>query len=202
MRIGNLVRSATLGAVLIAGGATGFHAYFGSATSFAQTQKSTDTETTTLSRDKLRYAISLSDAFKEITKTVTPAVVNIRVTGHADAADTTGDDGQGEMQIPDELRKFFEQRGGRQAPHTPAPRGQQRQRMGEGSGVIVREDGYIITNNHVVEGADELTVKLADDREYPGTVLGTDPDSDLAVVKIEASHLTPAKFGDSDTLEP
>src|SRR5262245_56094089 len=91
MRIGNLARSATLGAVLIAGGAAGFHAYFGGQTSYAQTQKSTDTDTTTtLTKDQLRYAVSLSDAFKEITKTVTPAVVNIRSTQHMDAS--TGDD--------------------------------------------------------------------------------------------------------------
>jgi serine protease Do len=78
---------------------------------------------------------------------------------------------------------------------TPSPR------SGEGSGVIIREDGYIVTNNHVVDGATDITVMLDDDREYPATVIGTDPETDLAVVKIEASGLVPVQYGDSDAIE-
>jgi serine protease Do len=69
-----------------------------------------------------------------------------------------------------------------------------------GSGVIYSEDGYIITNNHVVEGADKVRVQLYDGTEYDATVIGTDEQSDLAVIKIEATGLTAAEFGDSDDL--
>ena len=73
--------------------------------------------------------------------------------------------------------------------------------QGLGSGVIVdSEKGYIITNNHVVEGADELKVALGDKREFDGKVIGTDPQTDVAVVKIEGTSLPAAKLGDSDTI--
>ncbi|MGR3220179.1 MAG: Do family serine endopeptidase [Candidatus Anammoxibacter sp.] len=71
---------------------------------------------------------------------------------------------------------------------------------GLGTGVIVDEKGYILTNNHVVEGADEIKVILGDKREFVGTVVGTDPQSDIAVIKIEGSDLTAASLGDSDEL--
>lgn len=73
--------------------------------------------------------------------------------------------------------------------------------QGLGSGVIIdSEKGYIITNNHVVEDADELKVALGDKREFDGKVIGTDPQTDVAVVKIEGSNLPSAKLGDSDTI--
>jgi serine protease Do len=70
-----------------------------------------------------------------------------------------------------------------------------------GSGVIVSPDGYIITNNHVVEGANELTVTLPDKRDFKGKVVGTDPKTDLAVVKIDASGLPHVRWGDSSKLQ-
>lgn len=72
---------------------------------------------------------------------------------------------------------------------------------GTGSGVIYDKAGYIATNNHVVEGASEIIVSLADGRSVKGKVLGADPATDLAVVKIDAKDLTVAEFGDSDTLQ-
>ena len=71
---------------------------------------------------------------------------------------------------------------------------------GLGSGVIVSRDGYIITNNHVVEGADELSVLLPDDREYPATLIGSDPKTDIAVIKIDAQNLPIVTLADSDKL--
>jgi Do/DeqQ family serine protease len=70
----------------------------------------------------------------------------------------------------------------------------------EGSGFIVRADGYIFTNFHVVEGADQIEVKLKDGREFPGRVIGTDERTDIAVIKIEASNLPVVQLGDSDAL--
>ncbi|MFY7851451.1 MAG: S1C family serine protease, partial [Brevundimonas sp.] len=69
---------------------------------------------------------------------------------------------------------------------------------GLGSGVIVSPDGYILTNNHVIEGADELKVTLADDRDFPARIVGTDPKTDVAVLKIEAEGLPVLTLADSD----
>ena len=85
-------------------------------------------------------------------------------------------------------------------------RGQQRQiqtqpRVGFGSGVIISKDGYIVTNNHVVEGADEITVKLNDERELKGRIIGTDPDTDLALLKIEGDDFPTIPVGNSDNLK-
>lgn len=85
-------------------------------------------------------------------------------------------------------------------------RGQQRQiqtqpRVGFGSGVIISKDGYIVTNNHVVEGADEITVKLNDERELKGRVIGTDPDTDLALLKVEGDDFPTIPVGNSDDLK-
>ena len=76
----------------------------------------------------------------------------------------------------------------------------ERKEEGLGSGVIISPDGYILTNNHVVEGADELKVGLPDDREYIAKVIGSDPKTDIAVIKIEADHLPTLTLADSDKL--
>lgn len=84
--------------------------------------------------------------------------------------------------------------------------GQQRQvqtpeRVGVGSGVIISKDGYIVTNNHVIDGADVISVRLNDGREYKGRVIGSDPSTDLALVKIEADELPTIPVGDSEALK-
>lgn len=73
--------------------------------------------------------------------------------------------------------------------------------QGTGSGIIYRQDGYIITNQHVIDGATELLVTLHDGTEYKGRVIGQDTKTDLAVIKVEANNLPAAKFGDSDDLQ-
>lgn len=73
--------------------------------------------------------------------------------------------------------------------------------QGAGSGVIISEDGYIVTNNHVIDGASTISVTTTDGTSYDASVIGADSDSDLAVIKIDASGLTPATYGDSDSLE-
>ena len=73
-------------------------------------------------------------------------------------------------------------------------------RVGFGSGVIISKDGYIVTNNHVIDGADEIIVKLNDNREFKGRMIGTDPNSDLALVKIEGDDFPTIPVGDSDAL--
>lgn len=77
----------------------------------------------------------------------------------------------------------------------------ERQKQGSGSGVIISSDGYIITNNHVVEGADSISVTLNDKRSFIGKIVGSDPSTDIALIKIEASGLQPVSFGDSENLK-
>lgn len=77
---------------------------------------------------------------------------------------------------------------------------QQREQKGSGSGVIIRPDGYIVTNNHVVANATKVEVTLNNNEKYPATVIGTDPATDIALIKIEAENLPTVPFGDSDNL--
>lgn len=94
------------------------------------------------------------------------------------------------QQIPDFLRQFY----GRNLPD------REMKQNGLGSGVIISADGFILTNNHVVEEADELKVALSDDREYTARLVGTDPKTDIAVIKIEATGLPHVTLADSDRL--
>ena len=77
---------------------------------------------------------------------------------------------------------------------------QQREKVGSGSGVIIREDGYIVTNNHVIDGATKIEVTLNNNQKYPATLVGTDPATDVALLKIEAEGLPYIPFADSDKL--
>ncbi|MGH9502855.1 MAG: DegQ family serine endoprotease [Terriglobales bacterium] len=92
---------------------------------------------------------------------------------------------------------FFQQFFGGQAPRGP----QQERERGLGSGVIVSPDGYILTNNHVIDKATDIKVILADKRQFPGKVVGADPKTDIAVVKIEATGLPTITLGDSSKLQ-
>jgi len=92
---------------------------------------------------------------------------------------------------------FFQQFFGGQFPQQP----QQQREMGLGSGVIVSQDGYILTNNHVVAKGTDIKVMLADKRQFPGKVIGTDPQTDIAVVKIDATGLPTLTLGDSAKLQ-
>ncbi|HYH03681.1 MAG TPA: trypsin-like peptidase domain-containing protein [Bacillota bacterium] len=79
---------------------------------------------------------------------------------------------------------------------------QKQEQRGTGSGFIIKPNGYILTNEHVVRGAQKLTVTLFGGKKFPGKVVGTDPETDLAVVKIDAKNLPSVEFGNSDQLEP
>jgi serine protease Do len=132
--------------------------------------------------------------FVAVSKAATPAVVNIATTRVV-----KGDDGGGAPMNPffedPFFRRFFGDEFYRQF---EAPR--QRKEQSLGSGVIV-DGGYIVTNNHVVAKADEIKVVLSDKREFKGTLVGTDPKSDLAVIKVAASDLPTIPWGDSTRLE-
>ncbi len=124
-----------------------------------------------------------------------PAIVNVRASTNPKTnpqAQMPGPDQQEE--IPEIFRRFF----------GPIPRGQQPggERQSAGSGFIVSADGYILTNNHVVDGADQVTVRLSDRRELDARVIGTDEQTDIALLKIEANNLPVVSIGDSTQLKP
>lgn len=117
------------------------------------------------------------------------AVVHIKSTQLAKSQAQQG----GEMDI---FEYFFGGRGGGQRQQAQA-----QPRVGFGSGVIISKDGYIVTNNHVIDGADEISVKLNDNREFKGRIIGTDPSTDLALIKVEENDLPTIPVGDSDALK-
>ena len=129
-----------------------------------------------------------------------PAVVNIRVTQFGERARPRDGEQQGapgQEEIPEFFRRFFD------IPGNPGGRGYgQPDRQGAGSGFIFEAEGYIITNHHVVDGADQILVRLADRREFEAELIGSDPLSDIALLKIDADNLPTLKLGDSDSLRP
>ena len=144
-------------------------------------------------------AQSLPD-FSGLVEQVGPAVVGIRTTEQARA-------GRGGPEIDEDMLEFF-RRFGIPIPNRPGPRaappgpdaGEPQQR-GVGSGFILSADGYVMTNAHVVEGADEVWVTLADKREFKARIIGTDKRSDVALVKIEATGLPVVRLGDVNKLK-
>lgn len=138
----------------------------------------------------LKEATSLSTAFRQAAEVISPSVVSIT----SEKKVSIGSRLRG-SQIPDEFRRFFgDDFGG--FFENPGPRGGVQK--GFGTGFIVREDGYILTNNHVVDGADKVTVRLEDETEYTAEVVGTDARTDLAVLRVNASRLPAAHLGTSD----
>src|SRR5690606_6174969 len=121
--------------------------------------------------------------FTQAAAAVAPAVVHIITTYESSAG------GQQQISPFDMFEEFF----GR--PGTPQRRGPAR---ASGSGVIISPDGYIVTNNHVVEDADKIEVELTDKRRMEAKLIGRDPNTDLALIKISAKDLPVVKFGDSD----
>jgi serine protease Do len=125
--------------------------------------------------------------FSYAAEAATPMVVHIRTTMTRTVR---------QQQVPDIFRDFFgDDFGGMQ------PRQRRQQGQASGSGVIISKDGYIVTNNHVVQDADEVEVLMTDKRSFKAKVIGTDPLTDLAVIKVEANNLPAITLGDSDALK-
>jgi serine protease Do len=128
-----------------------------------------------------RPLAELSDAFAAVAEHVRPSVVFVKSQRRQTARNN--------IRIPQGFEPYFQQ-----------PRGNQpRIERGSGSGFIVSEDGYILTNNHVVAGAQKVTVQMLDGRVYDANVVGTDTTTDIAVIKIDAKGLSPAALGKSST---
>jgi serine protease Do len=139
--------------------------------------------------------------FANLVEQAAPGVVNISTTHTVERGQAF--EGFGGQDIPDIFRHFFGDRfpGGPGGPGGPLPGpgpGQERQSLG--SGFIISEDGYILTSAHVVEGADEILVRLADRREMAAELVGADTQTDVAVLKVDAEDLPTLPTGDSDQL--
>lgn len=133
-------------------------------------------------------------AFRSVAKKVSPAVVFIKVEKEVTQQGISGNPFGDEF-----LRRFFGQIPQHRSPHQQAPK---RRSIGQGSGFIISSDGYIMTNNHVVSDADKVSVQLLDGREFDAKIIGTDPPTDVAVIKIDAKEKLPyLPLGDSDKLE-
>lgn len=148
----------------------------------------------------------LSDAFATVAARVKPSVVYItsRIDAQPVANRSMRQRGQHQQQTPDLDQippEFREMLKGMMQGQGGAPQGDDAPRGGgiaSGSGFIVSTDGYILTNNHVVDGASEVRVRLLDRREFKAKVVGRDPNTDVAVIKIDANNLTAAPLGNSE----
>jgi serine protease Do len=139
-----------------------------------------------------QLAVASLPDFARIVETRSPAVVKIIAEVKAPARSAIDQmEGLEDLeQLPDALRRFFQYR------NPPAPRG-----GGTGSGFIITEDGYVVTNHHVVEGADSVIVRLSDRREFDAEVIGTDQRSDLALLRVDADGLPFLRLGKSQDLK-
>lgn len=131
--------------------------------------------------------------FSFASQKATAAVVHIKSTLKAERTVS-------QMEVPDELKEFF---GGRNPFGQDAPQGRGRgeKPQASGSGVIINPDGYIVTNNHVIQGAESLEVTLADKRTFKAKVIGSDPNTDIALIQIEAKNLPALSFGSSENVK-
>ncbi|MAS23966.1 MAG: serine peptidase [Oceanospirillaceae bacterium] len=132
--------------------------------------------------------------FRDLVKETSPAVVNISTVQHIEAAGFQQRYGL-PQDVPEIFRHFFGGPGGQQG----APGEEERASLG--SGFIISDDGYILTNNHVVKDADEIVVRLNDRRELDAKLIGADESSDLALLKVEAKDLPTVELGNSDKLD-
>jgi serine protease Do len=148
--------------------------------------------------------VALDNAVEAVAARVTPAVVNVSVTSRASADDGDGDgqsNGVPQGAIPPEFQWFFGPQGrGQGQGHMMKPPAQVEH--GIGSGIIVSPEGYIVTNDHVVDGATQIRVTLNDRRVFPARLVGVDKLNDIAVIRIDAKNLTSIAWGDSTKLHP
>ena len=139
-------------------------------------------------------------AFASVAQKVAPAVVHVRV--EKKAQNVQGGYGQNPFDFFNDpfFERFFGP-GFRHPQHPGRDNPRPRMQQGAGSGFIISADGYILTNNHVVAGADTITVRLDNKKEYPAKIIGSDQQSDVAVIKIEATRLPFVPLGDSDAID-
>jgi len=154
--------------------------------------------TAPLDDNKIEALLSLDKAMETVAARVTPAIVNVAVTAKVDQKKVMMQQGMPEG-LPDDMQQFFQRQFGGRGQTVPQ---QPQFQHGIGSGVIISPDGYIITNNHVVADATDIKVTMSDRRILSAKLIGTDPLTDLAVIKIEGSNFPNVPLGDSSQLHP
>ena len=140
-------------------------------------------------------ARQLNQAFIEVADKASPSVVVVSVAHKPDYSESNMQENPLWEWLPREFRRQMEERS---RPRSETQRNRPPVFSGQGSGIVIREDGYILTNGHVVEGADKIKVRLQDGKEYDAEVRGVDTQSDVAVLKVDAKGLPAARFADSD----
>jgi len=158
-----------------------------------------------LDTNSVSALLTLDHEMETLAARVTPAVVNITVVSKP--ASQPADGGDADSDSGPDMQQFFAPFGGNPFQGTPFGhqfRGMPQQRVehGLGSGVIISPDGYIVTNNHVVEGARDIRVTMSNHEILPAKLIGTDPLTDLAVIKIKGGDLPSVPWGDSSKLRP
>ena len=151
---------------------------------------------TPLDDNSVGALLSLDQAMETLAARVTPAVVNVAVTSHAKSEMAGGEMPQLPEGIPPMFGPFFNQ------PGRQHQQQQQQVEHGIGSGVLISPDGYIVTNNHVIDGAVDIRVTLKDRRIMRARLIGADPLTDLAVIKVDGTNLPNAPWGNSTSLRP
>lgn len=162
------------------------------ATPVSNTATLSATASSSATQSDISAAQQLSNAFASVSEQVNPSVVMIFTETNIKAPKQMFDQSPfGQFFGDDFFKRFFEM---------PNPRGGSYKQQGLGSGVIVNENGTILTNNHVVDNTDQIKVRLMDGREFTAKVKGTDSQTDIAVITIDAKNLNPIKIGNSDII--
>ncbi|MCC6488324.1 MAG: DegQ family serine endoprotease [Candidatus Hydrogenedentes bacterium] len=183
------IKSIVFLAIVAVGLAAGFPAVFSNPPAHAQDGTA----------ESIATLNNLSDAFVKISADSSAAVVSIRVKKDFNAGPRPIGNGQG-LSPEDFFERFFGPGfRGYGGPDSPAPGGVPVP-YGEGTGFVLSEDGYVVTNHHVIDGADEVEVRLPDGREFDAEVVGTDPQTEVALIKVDASGLPTLKLGDSNNV--
>lgn len=152
--------------------------------------RSVATESPTERNPATGIAAALNETFVSLAERVKPGVVRIEVRAEGRA----GPSSSPQFELPEPFRRFFDIPDLEQMPRDPMPR------IGGGTGFLVSDDGYIVTNHHVVADADEITVWLENRYSYEAELVGSDPTTDVAVIRIDGEHLPALNWGSSDDL--
>jgi Do/DeqQ family serine protease len=183
-------------AVLLIAGAT-WHGFAADSTSNAAGSQTVAAQT---APPISRAAIGGRDSYADIVKVVAPAVVTVRTEGRAHVAPTDFDGGGDDQDQNQEFfRRFFGPQFDQGQNGHRAPRSFKQRALG--SGVVITNDGYILTNDHVIDDADDVQIEFTDGKTYKAKVVGADKPSDLALLKIEATSLPTVAIGNSDAVQ-
>jgi serine protease Do len=156
-------------------------------------------------KKEMMEAKEVSNAIADVAAEVKPAVVNIKVVRKTSASSNTEEWFENSPFGGEFFRHFFNTPRSEERFHMPGKerhnfRPHEFRQSGAGSGVVVDANGHILTNNHVVDGANQITVRTSDGKEYDAKVIGTDPRTDLAVIRVEKASLPQAQLGDSNAI--